>query len=105
MVVQWCLSGIPRKLSDQIKREAYLTEELIIKREAERASRKRFSVRREGREGRESYRNSNGENNRSKANSVINDVSGDQVVLLSNTDNNDSLTRRRSQFSEFSVDL
>ena len=40
MAVQWCLSGIPRKLSDQIKREAYLTEELIIKREAARAKNK-----------------------------------------------------------------
>lgn len=37
MAVQWCLSGVPRKLSDRIKREAYLTEEIIIKREAERA--------------------------------------------------------------------
>ncbi|XP_014203700.1 anoctamin-3-like isoform X2 [Copidosoma floridanum] len=40
MAVQWCLSGIPRKLEQQIKREAYLTEELIIKREAERAKSK-----------------------------------------------------------------
>lgn len=40
MIVQWCLSGIPRKLSDRIKREAYLTEEIIIKREAERARQK-----------------------------------------------------------------
>lgn len=37
MTVQWCLSGIPRKLRDRTKREAYLTEEIIIKREAERA--------------------------------------------------------------------
>ncbi|XP_063990308.1 anoctamin-5-like isoform X1 [Diachasmimorpha longicaudata] len=37
MSVQWCLSGVPRKLRDRIKREAYLTEEIIIKREAERA--------------------------------------------------------------------
>lgn len=37
MSVQWCLSTTPRKLRDQIKREAFLTEELIIKREAERA--------------------------------------------------------------------
>lgn len=37
MTVQWCLSGVPRKLSDRIKREAFLTEEIIIKREAERA--------------------------------------------------------------------
>lgn len=36
MAVQWCLSGNPRKLRDQIKRETYLTENLIIKREAER---------------------------------------------------------------------
>lgn len=40
MVVQWCLSGVPRKLRDRIKREAYLTEEIIIKREAERAREK-----------------------------------------------------------------
>ncbi|XP_015606039.1 anoctamin-5 [Cephus cinctus] len=37
MAVQWCLSGIPRKLRDRIKREAFLTESLIITREAERA--------------------------------------------------------------------
>ncbi|XP_058804828.1 anoctamin-4-like isoform X2 [Phymastichus coffea] len=37
MAVQWSLSGNPRKLRDQMKRETYLTEELIIKREAERA--------------------------------------------------------------------
>lgn len=37
MSVQWCLSGFPRKLRDRIKREAFLAEELIIKREAERA--------------------------------------------------------------------
>lgn len=43
MAVQWCLSGIPRKLRDQVKREAFLTEELIIKCETERA-RNRFSV-------------------------------------------------------------
>lgn len=40
MAVQWCLSGVPRKLRDQIKREAFLTEELIIKREAERTKNK-----------------------------------------------------------------
>lgn len=40
MGVQWCLSGIPRKLRDQVKREAFLTEELIIKCEAERAKSK-----------------------------------------------------------------
>ena len=37
MSVQWCLSGKPRKLRERIKREAFLTEELVIKREAERA--------------------------------------------------------------------
>ncbi|XP_033214628.1 anoctamin-5-like [Belonocnema kinseyi] len=37
MVVQWCLSEKPRKLRERIKREAFLTEELVIKREAERA--------------------------------------------------------------------
>ncbi|XP_012289037.1 anoctamin-4 [Orussus abietinus] len=37
LAVQWCLPGIPRKLRDQIKREAFLTEELVMKREAERA--------------------------------------------------------------------
>lgn len=37
MAVQWCLSDKPRKLRDQIKRETFLTEELIIKSEAERA--------------------------------------------------------------------
>lgn len=37
MMVQWCLSGTPRKLRDRIKREAFLAEELIIKREAARA--------------------------------------------------------------------
>lgn len=41
MTVQWCLSEKPRKLRERIKREAFLTEELIIKREAER-SRERF---------------------------------------------------------------
>lgn len=40
MAVQWCLSGAPRKIRDQVKREAFLTEELIIKREAERARNK-----------------------------------------------------------------
>jgi hypothetical protein len=37
MAVQWCLSGVPRKLEAQIKREAFLIEELTIKRELERA--------------------------------------------------------------------
>ncbi|XP_046590549.1 anoctamin-5 [Neodiprion lecontei] len=37
MTVQWCLSGTPRKLRARIKREAFLAEELIIKREAARA--------------------------------------------------------------------
>lgn len=37
MAVQWCLSGVPRKLGNRIKREAYQTEQIIIKREAERA--------------------------------------------------------------------
>ena len=37
MSVQWCLSGKPRKLRERIKQEAFLTEELVIKREAERA--------------------------------------------------------------------
>lgn len=41
MTVQWCLSEKPRKLRERIKREAFLTEALIIKREAER-SRERF---------------------------------------------------------------
>ncbi|XP_008215745.1 anoctamin-5 isoform X1 [Nasonia vitripennis] len=40
MAVQWCLSDKPRKLRDQIKRETFLTEELIIKSEAERAKSK-----------------------------------------------------------------
>ncbi|XP_012266555.2 anoctamin-4-like isoform X2 [Athalia rosae] len=37
MSVQWCLSGAPRKLRDRIKREAFLAEELIIRKEAARA--------------------------------------------------------------------
>ncbi|XP_057333103.1 anoctamin-5-like isoform X2 [Microplitis mediator] len=40
MIVQWCLSGVPRKLRDRTKREAYLTEQIIIAREAERAKMK-----------------------------------------------------------------
>ncbi|KAK0082080.1 hypothetical protein PV325_011109 [Microctonus aethiopoides] len=37
MAVQWCLASVPRKLRDRIKREAYLTEQMIINREAERS--------------------------------------------------------------------
>ncbi|XP_034936380.1 anoctamin-5-like isoform X2 [Chelonus insularis] len=40
MTVQWCLSDVPRKLRDRIKREAYWTEQIIITREAERAKAK-----------------------------------------------------------------
>ena len=37
MTVQWCSAGVPRKLRDRVRREAYLTEEIIIRREAQRA--------------------------------------------------------------------
>lgn len=39
-VVQWTIPDIPRKLNDQIKREAYRVNEAIIKHETERAKRK-----------------------------------------------------------------
>ncbi|KAH0560411.1 anoctamin-5-like [Cotesia glomerata] len=46
MIVQWCLSGVPRELRDRTKREAYLTEQIIITREAERAKVRARSVNR-----------------------------------------------------------
>lgn len=36
-IVEWAIPDISRKLRDQIKREAYLTSEIIIKQEAQRA--------------------------------------------------------------------
>lgn len=37
MVVSWAIPDVPRKLSDRIKREEYLTREIIIEHERERA--------------------------------------------------------------------
>ncbi|KAL1115350.1 hypothetical protein AAG570_007380 [Ranatra chinensis] len=37
--VQWCIPDVPSKLRDRIKREAYLTNELIIRHETEARSR------------------------------------------------------------------
>lgn len=37
MAVQWAIPDIPRKLRDQIKREAFLTSEIILRQEAFKA--------------------------------------------------------------------
>lgn len=41
LVVDWTIPDISRKLKDQIKREAYLTNDIIMKEEATRAKRRR----------------------------------------------------------------
>lgn len=49
-VIQWSIPDIPRKLNDQIKREAYRVSEAIIKHETERVKRrtsKKFNKNRE----------------------------------------------------------
>lgn len=38
MVVAWAIPDVPRKLSDRIKREEYLTREIIIDHELQRAA-------------------------------------------------------------------
>lgn len=45
--IQWTIPDVPRKLSNQIKREAYRTNETIIKHEAEKARERRKSKNRE----------------------------------------------------------
>jgi anoctamin-1 len=37
ILVRWCIPDVPRALRAQIRREAYLTNEMIIAKEAERA--------------------------------------------------------------------
>ena len=37
IAVQWCIPDVPSELKDQIKREAYLTNELIIQYEMQQA--------------------------------------------------------------------
>lgn len=37
VAVQWCIPDVPSILKDQIKREAYLTNEMIIQHEKDRA--------------------------------------------------------------------
>lgn len=37
IAVQWCIPDVPSRLRDQIKYEALLTNELIIRQEARRA--------------------------------------------------------------------
>lgn len=37
ILVRWCIPDMPRKLRDQIRREAYLTNEIIIRQEMLRA--------------------------------------------------------------------
>ncbi|KAL7288575.1 hypothetical protein TKK_0017314 [Trichogramma kaykai] len=90
MAVQWCLADKPRKLRDQIKREAFLTEELIIKREAERA-RKKLE---------EQGIFVHGDSNIRKRNSHYSNVSDNQGFASEN-----SQFIRNSNYSEFSVDL
>lgn len=38
MLVAWAIPDVPRKLSDRIKREEYLTREIIIDHELQRAA-------------------------------------------------------------------
>lgn len=38
MVVAWAIPDVPRKLSDRLKREEYLTREIIIDHELQRAA-------------------------------------------------------------------
>ena len=38
MLVSWCIPDVPRKLSERIRQEAYLTNEIIIKQEMIRAT-------------------------------------------------------------------
>lgn len=37
MLIGWCIPDVPRKLSERIRQEAYLTNEIIIKQEMIRA--------------------------------------------------------------------
>lgn len=43
-VIQWTIPDIPRKLNDQIKREAYRINEAIIKHETERVQKSKFTI-------------------------------------------------------------
>lgn len=38
ILVRWCIPDMPSKLRDQIRREAYITNEIIIKQEALKAN-------------------------------------------------------------------
>lgn len=38
IIIQWCIPDVPTNLRDQIKREAYLTNELIIEYETQEAN-------------------------------------------------------------------
>lgn len=38
IIVRWCIPDMPRDLHDQIRREAYITNEIIIKQETLRAT-------------------------------------------------------------------
>ena len=38
MIVAWAIPDVPRKLDDRIKREEYLTREIIIEHELQRAA-------------------------------------------------------------------
>lgn len=38
IIVRWCIPDMPVELRDQIRREAYITNEIIIKQEAQRAT-------------------------------------------------------------------
>lgn len=37
ILVKWCIPDVPGQLRDEIRREAYITNEIIIKQEALRA--------------------------------------------------------------------
>lgn len=37
IIVKWCIPDVPAELSDQIRREAYITNEIIIQQESMRA--------------------------------------------------------------------
>lgn len=43
ILVRWCIPDMPAKLRDQIRREAYITNEIIIKQESMRAKNGRFN--------------------------------------------------------------
>lgn len=43
LMVRWCVPDMPGRLRDQIRREVYITNEIIIKQETERARRSRHT--------------------------------------------------------------